>query len=49
MAELGRRLKIFINLPLASLDRLSIQSHVDEIGQSRAKINPGEGQRLWRS
>ncbi len=37
MAELERRLKIFINLPLASLDRLSIQSHVDEIGQSKPK------------
>lgn len=37
MAELDRRLKIFINLPLASLDRLSIQSHVDEIGQSKGE------------
>ncbi|MEK1888129.1 MAG: protein tyrosine phosphatase [Phyllobacterium sp.] len=34
MAELDRRLKIFVNLPLASLDRLSIQHHVDEIGKS---------------
>jgi hypothetical protein len=37
MAELDRRLKIFVNLPLASLDRLSIQSHVDEIGQSKGQ------------
>ncbi|SFJ32967.1 Protein-tyrosine-phosphatase [Phyllobacterium sp. CL33Tsu] len=34
MSELDRRLKIFVNLPLASLDRLSIQHHVDEIGKS---------------
>ncbi|CAN7630477.1 arsenate reductase ArsC [Phyllobacterium sp. LjRoot231] len=34
MKELDRRLKIFINLPLTSLDRLSIQHHVDEIGKS---------------
>jgi arsenate reductase (thioredoxin) len=31
---LDRRLKIFINLPLSSLDRLSVQRHVDEIGRS---------------
>jgi arsenate reductase (thioredoxin) len=31
-AELERRLRVFINLPLASLDRLSAQRHVDEIG-----------------
>lgn len=37
VAELDRRLKIFINLPLGSLDRLSIQSHVDEIGQSKGE------------
>lgn len=36
MVELDRRLKILVNLPLASLDRLSIQSHVDEIGRSKA-------------
>lgn len=35
LQELERRLKIFVNLPLASLDRLSIQSHVDEIGKSK--------------
>jgi len=34
MMELDRRLKIFINLPLKSLDRMSIQHHVDEIGKS---------------
>lgn len=35
MMELDRRLKVFINLPLTSLDRLSIQNHVDEIGRSK--------------
>ncbi|MBB3238362.1 arsenate reductase ArsC [Phyllobacterium endophyticum] len=34
MMELDRRLKIFINLPFSSLDRLSVQRHVDEIGRS---------------
>ena len=34
LMELDRRLKIFTNLPLSSLDRLSVQSHVDEIGRS---------------
>jgi arsenate reductase (thioredoxin) len=34
-AELERRLRVFINLPLASLDRMSAQHHVDEIGVNR--------------
>jgi arsenate reductase len=34
-AELERRLRVFINLPLASLDRLSAKRHVDDIGQAR--------------
>jgi protein-tyrosine-phosphatase len=33
-SELERRLRVFINLPLASLDRMSAQSHVDSIGSS---------------
>lgn len=37
MMELDRRLKILVNLPLASLDRLSIQNHVDEIGKSKGE------------
>lgn len=37
MMELDRRLKVFINLPLTSLDRLSIQNHVDEIGRSKGE------------
>jgi protein-tyrosine-phosphatase len=32
-SELERRIRVFINLPLASLDRLSAQRHVDEIGR----------------
>ena len=34
LMELDRRLKIFTNLPLASLDRLSVQTRVNEIGKS---------------
>ncbi len=34
--ELDRRLKIFTNLPFSSLDRLSVQSHVDDIGRSKS-------------
>lgn len=38
MLELDRRLKLFISLPLTSLDRLSIQHHVDEIGGSKRDV-----------
>jgi arsenate reductase (thioredoxin) len=31
-SELERRLRVFINLPLASLDRLSAKQHMDDIG-----------------
>jgi len=31
-AELERRLAIFLNLPFASLDRMSMQKHVEDIG-----------------
>jgi arsenate reductase (thioredoxin) len=35
-SELERRLRVFINLPFASLDRMSLQDHVDKIdGESR--------------
>jgi hypothetical protein len=35
--QLERRIQIFINLPMASLDRLSLQKRLDEIGRSRAE------------
>lgn len=31
---LNNRISIFVNLPLASLDRLSLQKHLDKIGKS---------------
>jgi arsenate reductase len=30
---LDRRISLFLNLPLASLDRLAIKSEIDKIGQ----------------
>jgi hypothetical protein len=33
-AELERRIRLFINLPFASLDRMSAQCRVDDIGRS---------------
>jgi protein-tyrosine-phosphatase len=33
---LYNRISIFVNLPLASLDRLSLQKRLDEIGKARA-------------
>jgi arsenate reductase len=33
--QLERRIQIFTNLPLASLDRLSLQQRLEEIGRSR--------------
>jgi arsenate reductase (thioredoxin) len=35
--ELERRLRVFINLPLASLDRMSAQRHVDAIGAEESE------------
>ena len=32
-AELERRLRVFTNLPVQSLDRLSLQSHVESLGR----------------
>lgn len=32
---LHNRISIFVNLPLASLDKLSLQRRLDEIGRSR--------------
>ena len=34
--QLERRIQIFINLPIASLDKLSLQRRLDDIGQTRA-------------
>lgn len=35
--ELEARIKIFCSLPLASLDRVRIKQHVDEIGRNKAE------------
>ena len=37
LKELERRLAIFINLPFASLDRMSLKRHLDEIGELSAR------------
>jgi protein-tyrosine-phosphatase len=39
--QLERRIQIFTNLPIASLDRLSLQKRLDEIGRSRAEVPAG--------
>lgn len=36
-AELERRIRVFLNLPFASLDRMSLQRHVDEIGREGSR------------
>ena len=36
---LNQRISIFLNLPLASLSRLSLQRHLDEIGRSGARAS----------
>jgi arsenate reductase len=40
LMELENRIKVFVNLPLNSLDRIKIQQHVDRIGDIR--IIPAE-------
>jgi protein-tyrosine-phosphatase len=50
-SELERRLRVFINLPLASLDRMSAQRHLDDIGSDKpgreeARIVTGAGSSL---
>jgi protein-tyrosine-phosphatase len=35
-AELERRLRVFLNLPFESFDRMSLQRHVDDIGRKGA-------------
>lgn len=36
LTELERRIRIFVSLPIASLDRLSLKSKLDEIGETKA-------------
>ena len=38
--QLERRIQIFTSLPIASLDKLSLQRRLDEIGQSAAQAEP---------
>jgi arsenate reductase len=38
--QLERRIQIFTNLPIASLDRLTLQRRLDEIGKTRAEQAP---------
>ena len=38
--ELSSRINLFINLPLASLDRLSLQRKLDDIGNTGRKVTP---------
>jgi hypothetical protein len=33
---LTQRISIFVNLPIASLSRLSLKKHLDDIGRTRA-------------
>ena len=44
LSELERRLRIFTNLPIESLDRISLQSKVSEIRQGQ--LRSGRGMRL---
>lgn len=39
-SQLERRLRVFANLPLESLDRLSLQAHVDDIGAPEGDAKP---------
>jgi arsenate reductase len=41
-SQLERRLRIFANLPLQSLDRLSLQAQVDDIGRPQDEADPDE-------
>jgi hypothetical protein len=38
--QLERRIQIFTNLPIASLDRLSLQRRLDQIGRTEAHAEP---------
>lgn len=38
--QLERRLQIFLNLPMASLDKLTLQNRLDAIGQTKDEVAP---------
>jgi arsenate reductase len=38
--QLERRIQIFISLPIASLDKLSLQRRLDQIGRAEAQVAP---------
>jgi arsenate reductase len=40
--QLNNRISTFVNLPLASLDRLALQTRLDEIGKTRVAPAPTE-------
>jgi hypothetical protein len=40
MRMLTQRISIFVNLPLASLDKLSLQKRLDEIGRAKETASP---------
>ena len=42
---LNNRISIFVNLPVASLDKLSLQRKLDDIGRSREAGAQGTGPR----
>jgi hypothetical protein len=37
---LHQRISIFTNLPLTSLDKLSLQSQLDQIGRMKSEVQP---------
>lgn len=39
---LGNRIRVFLNLPLASIDRMSLQTKLREIGQSVDETHPAQ-------
>lgn len=41
--ELDRRIDLFTNLPVTSLDRMSLQARLDEIGKSETREGPARG------
>jgi arsenate reductase len=38
--QLERRIQIFISLPIASLDKLSLRRRLDQIGRAEAQVAP---------
>jgi arsenate reductase len=41
LLELENRIKLFINLPVATLDRMTLQKHIEAIGRESAKYTSG--------